>query len=102
MPGVVGGRPPERRPGPRSRGPSTASHRASSLRIGCRPLHAARAALSRRRSQEHGFADYLPVGVPIWALVGATLGALASGLLLSGWRLVLPARADMKDGVSEL
>jgi hypothetical protein len=29
--------------------------------------------------REFGFADYLPVGVPIWALVGAVLGALASG-----------------------
>ena len=35
-----------------------------------------------------GFADYLPVGVPIWAFVGATLGLLASIPLMIGWRLV--------------
>jgi hypothetical protein len=43
-------------------------------------------------------ADYLPVGIPIWAIVGALLGALASGLLLSGWRLVSrPVRARNGD-----
>jgi predicted membrane protein len=26
--------------------------------------------------------DYLPVGVPFWAIVGAIIGALAAGLLL--------------------
>jgi hypothetical protein len=31
--------------------------------------------------REHGFADYLPVGIPIWALVGAFLGALCGALV---------------------
>lgn len=42
--------------------------------------------------RESGFADYLPVGVPIWAVVGAVLGALvgvlASVLMWGGWRQI--------------
>src|SRR4051794_37445918 len=40
----------DRRPTGRPPWPSTPRHRASSLGIGCRPLHSPRAALSRRRS----------------------------------------------------
>jgi hypothetical protein len=55
-----------------------------------------------RAVREDGFADYLPVGVPIWALMGATLGALALGLLVGGWRLVSrTARAVAKDEMPE-
>jgi hypothetical protein len=54
--------------------------------------------------KDDGFADYLPVGVPIWAFVGGILGALLSVLLLSGWRLLVsrPARTDEKHERSEL
>ena len=52
--------------------------------------------------RKDGFADYLPVGIPIWALVGATLGALASGLLPSVWRrFSRPAPANVKDEMPE-
>jgi hypothetical protein len=38
--------------------------------------------------REGGPGDYLPVGVPMWAIFGALLGALAGRLALSVWRSV--------------
>src|SRR5438874_11020256 len=39
--------------------------------------------------REHGFADYLPVGVPIWAILGALIGALFGTSLVVLWLLVV-------------
>jgi hypothetical protein len=39
--------------------------------------------------REGGPGDYLPVGVPVWAIFDALLGALAGRLTLSVWRSVI-------------
>ncbi len=46
--------------------------------------------------REHGNADYLPVGIPIWAIAGFFLGALAARTSLWLWRPGLEHSAKAK------
>lgn len=49
--------------------------------------------------REHGFADYLPVGVPVWAIFGTVLGAMSGLLSVVAWLLVFgPQGRDDHEG----
>ncbi|GAC1475295.1 MAG: hypothetical protein NVSMB9_27470 [Isosphaeraceae bacterium] len=39
--------------------------------------------------QKNGFADFIPVGIPCFAFLGALLGAIAARVLLGIWLLAI-------------